>query len=315
MKDGTVLKGKALLHTTTQLQFRETTLGLLALELKKISYIEVAGNGMYFLFYMKDGSLLHGKIISQDSLKIEVETKSIGKQKIPIELIREMRKIDEKDIRRKGKYWYPNMNAARYFFLPSAIAQNKNEGYYHIADVLINNINYGVTRNFSLGGGAVLPFGVFVMPKYGYKLTDVIHVGGGALYGQTLLKYKKTNYKVGGLYGLATIGNNNNNLTFGLGGGFAGASNETYFLPKLIIMINGTLRISRRIAFVGENLILPVRMKQYTAEGKTYDFSYYKYFIYGARLMKEKMSLDVGFLFGKQDTFLALPYIGLAIKF
>ena len=315
MEDGTILKGRVIFHHADRIQFREMNLGLLNLETKKISYIEAAGNGMYFLFYMKDGSFLHGKIVSQNETDLEVETKSIGKQKIPLERIKEMRRINEKDIRRKGKYWYPNMNAARYFFSPSAIPQNENEGNYQVADVLVNSMNYGVTKNFSLGGGAILPFGVFIMPKYAHELTDILHVGGCGFYAQTLLKYKKRNYKGGGLLGLLTVGNGNNNLTFGLGTGFEGTNEDMYFLPKPAIQVSATLRISRRIAFVGENFFLPARKKYYTAEGKVYEFGYDKYFMYGFRLLKERASLDAGFLFATQDTFLAFPYIGLAIKF
>ncbi|MBI3502108.1 MAG: hypothetical protein HY063_09955 [Bacteroidetes bacterium] len=313
--DGLLLKGRIIGQKQGEISFRDNNLGLLSLELKNISFIEQAGNGMYFLFYMKDGGLLHGKIISQTATEIEIETKSTGKKIIPLERIKEMRLIDEKDIRRKGKYRYPNFNAPRYFLTPSAIPMNKEEGYYQTMDFLYNNFNYGIAKSFSIGSGAILPLGFYVMPKYGRKVSDVMYLGAGAVYGQTLVKFRQTNFKLGALYGLATFGNANNNLTFGTGYTFSDVNNETTFYPKPLIMVSGALRISRRFQFVGENIFLPFKNCHYVAEGKVCDYFYQHTAIYGFRFLKEKLSIDLGILHYPQDIFKAFPYLALAIKF
>jgi hypothetical protein len=207
------------------------------------------------------------------------------------------------------------MNAPRYFLTPSAIPVKQDEGYYQTVDFLINNFEYGITKDFSIGSGAVLPLGLFVMPKYGRRVSDILYLGAGALYGQTLVKFRQTNFKIGALYGMATLGNTNNNLTFGFGYDFSNINNETIYYPKALFLFSGTLRISRRFAFVGENVILPFRNSTYTAEGKIYFYESKNCSVYGLRFLKEKISIDIGLLHFPQDIFKAFPYLGFAIKF
>lgn len=315
LEDGMILKGRVISNSVSEIKFRENNLGLITLPLKKISFLTKGGSDMYFLFYMKDGALLHGKIISQTETQVEIETNSIGKQTIPLERIKEIRKINRRDIRKKGKYWYPNMNASRYFFSPSAIPLEKGTGYYQSADLLVHNFNMGLAKNFSFNAGAALPFGVFFMPKYGRRVAETLFIGAGAFYGQTLLKYRKTNYKLGAMYVLSTFGNANNHLTFGIGQAFFSSTNEVDFFPKPVMMINGTLRFSRRFALVGENLILPVKSCGYEAVGKVCTYNYKNANIYGIRFMKEKVSADFGLLHYPQETFSAFPYLDFVIKF
>lgn len=315
LEDGMLLKGRVISQNNGVVNFRDNNLGVLTLQTKKISFITQAGKGMYFLVYMKDGSLYHGSIVAQNETMIELETKSLGKKTIPLERIKEMRKIDEKDIHRKGKYWYPNPDAMRYFFGPSAIPLKKGEGYYQNADLLVNTANYGVTKNFSVQAGGILPFAVFLMPKIGYKLNEVVHVGGGMVVAHTLLKYRKENYKMGAMFGLATLGSNNNNITFGFGYGFSNLNKETTYYSKPIMTFCGMARISRRIAFVSENIIMPIKFTYYNAAGKTTEFNYRSSISFGARLMKERTTVDFGIVSIPNDIFSAFVYIDFVIKF
>ena len=314
MNDGLLLKGKIIERKETEIKFRDNNLGLLFLKLKNISFIQQAGSGLYFIFYMKDGSLLHGKISNQNAAEIEIETKSIGITKIPAERIKEMRHIEEKDMHRR-KYWYPNPNSSRYFFGPSAIPLRKQEGYYQNADVLLNSANYGVTKNFSIQAGAIIPFAIFLMPKFGFKVKENLHLGGGMVYASTLIKFRKTNYKVGALYGLATLGNNNNNITFGAGYGFSDMNNTTIFFQKPVLTINGMARVSRTVSLVTENVFFPVKYCYYKAEGKVCEYNYKQSFSFGARIMKERTTVDFGLLSIPNDIISAFVYLDFVIKF
>ena len=315
MNDGLVLKGRVIEKNEKEIKFRDHNLGIVSVKIRKISSFEKISADSYFLFYMKDGSYLHGRIIRQSENEVEIETKSIGKTTIPLERVKQMRQIEEKNIHRKGKYWYPNPNASRYFFGPSAIPMKKGDGYYQNADLLVNSANYGITKNFSIQGGGILPFAVFLMPKFGYKVNEVLHVGGGMVYARTLLKFRKENYKMGALFGLGTFGNNNNNLTFGLGYGFSNLNKETTYYSKPIMTFSGMVRISRRIALVSENIIMPIKFTYYNATGKTTDFNYKSSVSYGMRLMKEKITIDFGIISIPNDLFSAFVFIDLVIKF
>lgn len=323
MNDGTLLKGRVIEAQVSTIKFRDNNLGVVIIQSRKISSLEKLSADSYFIFFMKDGSFFHGRVIKQNGSEAEIKTKtpsvfsdSVEKKiTIPLERVKEMRQIEEKDIHRKGKYWYPNMNASRYFFGPSAIPMVKGDGYYQNADLIINDVNYGITKNFSLQGGGIIPFAVFLMPKFGYKVKDNFHVGGGLLLGSTLLKFRKSNYKTGAMYGLATVGNNNNNLTFGMGYGFLNVDKETTFLPKPILTFDGTLRVSRRIALVTENIILPVKFSYYAAVGKVTEYNYKTSFSFGGRFMKEKFSVDFGLLTIPNDVFSGFVYMDFVIKF
>ena len=323
MNDGTLLKGRILGEKNNLIKFLDNNLGEVTIQKRKISSLEKLSADSYFIFFMKDGSFLHGRIIRQNKNEVEIKIKnnsvfsdSLEKKIIvPFERVEEMRQIEEKDIHRRGKYWYPNMNASRYFWGPSAIPMKKGDGYYQNADLIINSANYGITKNFSLQGGTILPFAVFLMPKAGFKVHEKIHLGGGLILASTLLKYRKTNYKVGAMYGLATFGSNNNNLTFGMGYGFLNANNETNFIPKPILTFDGTMRISRRIALVTENVVVPIKYSYYMAAGKVTEYNYKTSYSFGGRLMKEKITVDFGLLSIPNDLISGFVYIDFAIRF
>ena len=164
-------------------------------------------------------------------------------------------------------------------------------------------------------GGGIIPFGIFIMPKFGYKVSDALHLGGGMAYAHTLIKYRKQNYNLGAAFGLATFGNNNNNLSFGIGYGFSNVNTETTYYSKPIMTFSGTARISRRIALVSENIILPVKFVHYNASGKVTDFNYKTSFSFGARLMKERFSVDLGLLSIPNDVFSGFVFIDFVIRF
>lgn len=314
MNDGLLLKGRIIERQEAEIKFRDNNLGLLFLKIKNISFIEQAGNGMYFLVYMKDGSLLHGKISRQNETEIEIETKSIGSKKIPLERIKEMRHIEEKDMHRR-KYWYPNPNASRYFFGPSAIPLRKQEGYFQNADLLINSANYGITKNFSVHAGALIPFAIFLMPKVGFRVKENFHLGGGMVFASTLIKYRATNYKIGALYGLATLGNNNSNITVGAGYGFSDMNKTTTYFQKPVLTFAGMARVSRTVSLVTENVIFPVKYCYYNAEGLVCEYNYKVSPSLGCRIMKERTTVDFGLLSIPNDIIKAFVYIDFVIKF
>lgn len=314
LNDGTLLNGQLISNQGSKIIFRDNNLGEVTIKARNILSLEKLSADSYFIFYMKDGSFLHGRIVRQNEKEVEIETKNIGKQTIPLDRVKEMRQIEAKDMHRR-KYWYPNPNASRYFFGPSAIPLRKQEGYYQNADVLINSANYGITKNFSIQAGTIIPFAVFLMPKFGFKVKENFHLGGGMIFASTLIKFRATNYKVGALYGLATMGNNNNNITFGAGYGFSDMNNTTVFLRKPVLTIDGMARVSRTVSLVTENIIFPVTHCYYKAEGKVCEYNYKTSASFGCRIMKERTTIDFGLLSIPNDIISAFVYLDFVIKF
>ncbi len=83
--------------------------------------------------------------------------------------------------------------SGRYLFAPSAIPQPKGHGYFSQKELAFSSVGYGVTDEFSVLGGSILPAvlgglanGEFdalngiVGFKYGQRLSPDFHMGAGA---------------------------------------------------------------------------------------------------------------------------------------
>ncbi len=64
-------------------------------------------------------------------------------------------KLVSEDRFKEGKYWFPNPNATRLFFAPTARMLKKGEGYFADYFIFFPTFTFGVTNNFTLGGGSL----------------------------------------------------------------------------------------------------------------------------------------------------------------
>jgi hypothetical protein len=231
---------------------------------------------------LKDGSTMQGTIISENAQEIDLTTENLGKITIKRDQIKSMVLLDSKNLR-NGKYWFPNPNYSRYFIGPG-IQLKKGDGYYQNVDLFLNTASYGITNFFSMGGGIELystlsGHPIFIlMPKLGFKVANSLWLGGGILYVNAIEALDD----FGGLgigYGSAAFGNENNNVTLGIGWGYAGSS----WSDRPIITLSGMTRVTRRIGLVTENWFIPD----------------YTIFSYGIRFMGEKIAVDIGLLNSK----------------
>jgi hypothetical protein len=211
-----------------------------------------------------------------------------------------------------GQYWFPNPNDTRYFFAPSAFNLKQGDGYYQNVYFLMNSANYGVSDNLSIGGGIILPVGIYVTPKINFKITERFYAGGGVLAG--VLPGPSA---VGIVYGITTYGTNEHNITLGGGWGFY----EDEFSQRPIITVNGMTRISRRLALVTENWSIPLNEYDYNymTNVETVTKVYKTFFSFGFRMMfGEKITIDVALINGK-DIFeflpVGIPYVDFVYKF
>jgi hypothetical protein len=253
-----------------------------------------------------DGNTFIGNILSQDSVKLIFQSDKIGEITILQTDIRKMHALDLKKMK-KGKYWMDNPQATRYFFSPNGYGLKKGEGYYQNVWVLINSFAVGVTDNISIGGGVVplfffggSPTPVWITPKVSFPISkDKFNMGAGALVG-TVLGEEETGFGI--LYGIATFGSKDNNLSLGLGYGFAGGE----WAKSPMINLNFMFRTGARGYIISENYYIQ-------AGGEALVI-----ISFGGRQIIKKVGLDYGLFIpfsSQMDSFIALPWLGITIPF
>ena len=308
LEDGTGLTGKPVSIFDSKLQFKDNNFGIIIIKGETIESFTKEDKTAFYQITLVDGSEISGQILERRKTDIDIQTKTLGKVTIPLQNIKKMREIEQGNMK-DGQYWFPNPNNTRYFFSPTAIPLKKGEGYYQNIYVISNSANVGVTDNFSVGGGVILPVVAFLSPKVGFKVAEKIHVGAGAIValmpGPTAL---------GIFYGIGTYGTDEHNVTIGAGYGFA----DEEFFNRPIITLSAMTRVSKRIALVTENWGVPYRDYLYVNGQEIEELKYYTFFSYGMRIMKEKITFDVA-LVNSKDIFeffpIGIPYIDFVYKF
>lgn len=253
---------------------------------------------------MLDGTVLLGSIKSRGEGVLSITTISGVEANVPLNQIKEMTTIDRASIH-KGEYWFENPNATRYLFGPSAFNLKKGEGYYQNTYLLLNSFNYGVTNHFSIGGGIELltlfnGVPAFVLtPKFGFQTGPKTALGGGILYANLGDLGDRSNFGIA--YGVITKGTVDKNITVGLGWGVV----DNEFSSRPIITFSGMTRLSKKMALVSENWIVPAAI-------------YYPLFSYGIRFFGEKMAIDLAFINNPDiasEIVIGIPYVDFMIKF
>jgi len=251
-----------------------------------------------------DGNTFVGQLISETDEAITILTESAGEITISRKNIRKMTLLENDQMREDG-YWHDNPQSTRYLFAPNAIGLRKGEGYYQNTWILFNNVNYGITNNFSLGAGTV-PLFLFgssstpcwIMPKLSIPVaSDLVHLSAGALIGGVIGEEDGSG---GLLYGTGTVGDTNKNLTLGLGYAYGGG--EISSTP--VVNISGMYRTGQSIYFISENYFIPD-----TDAGGLVSF--------GVRWAPENFAVDFALIRPLEDlgSFVGLPWLGLTIPF
>ncbi len=237
---------------------------------------------------MNNGDEFRGEIVSQDGDRIILKTVN-GELSLIAANVRSI--VDDEYT---GKYSFENPHDTRYFFGPSAIPIKKGKKYYQNVLVTANFFNYGLTENFSIGGGFEFISTLsgepiwFLTPKIGFKVSDNVHIGGGFFTAGLAGEGSAT---LG--YGVFTLGQSESNVS--LTAGYGLADGEVTDTP--VIVLSGTHRISNNIALLTENYFLP-------------ESSYFG--IHGIRILSNKNAFDIGAIVIPEiaDDIPALPYVG-----
>jgi hypothetical protein len=253
-----------------------------------------------------DGNEFLGEIVLQDSVNIILKTQNFGELTISRANIKSLKQVNVQQIK-DGKLWFENPQSTRYFWSPNGYGLKKGEGYYQNIWVLWNQFSLGLSDNFSVGGGIIplflfagSPTPVFLTAKFSVPVVEnKFNIGGGGIVG-TILGEEGTGFGI--LYGLSTFGTPDDNVTVGMGYGFAGGE----WAKSPMINVNGMFRVSSRGYFITENYII-------TAGGESVVI-----ISLGGRSIIKKAALDYGIFLPLStdiDGFIALPWLGFTVPF
>ena len=326
LKDQFIFTGSKISENDSSILFRDFTVGEINLQKSQIRKISELRGDLFLELILNDGKTILGKLETKTETSLTLLTQNLGQITLSKSTIRSIKIIEEGQIK-NGQYLFPNPHPTRYFFGPSAIPLKKGEKYFQNAYLLSNSVQIGLSDQLSIGGGVVVPFLFYITPKFGKKVSEHVHVGGGILIASSLIS--NLNLGVGVGYGSVTLGSNENNVTLNVGWGatkgdsYDPVSNTTNtswsFANKPMFTFSGMSRISRRCMLVSENWLFAVN--EYTYDSKMQangvKSNYNGILSGGVRIMLEKSSFDFGILspMGGSTSPMGIPYIDYVIKF
>lgn len=248
------------------------------------------------LITLRDRSSLVGRVVAIRGDSVDFDM-SVGRVTVAVGDVREVKETVIGTMH-DGEYWAPNPNSTRLFFAPSGQMLKKGDGYFADYELFFPGFAYGVTDNISVGGGVSLfPTSVdeqvyYFTPKVGISFSDQIHVAAGLLF-------VGNGQGTGGIgYGAGTFGDGDGSITVGVGYAFAGGDIES----KPVALLGGEKRISRRVALVTENYVLPV-----SDNNVVYSF--------GLRFIGEKLTTDLALFNTVGSGIIGLPYVDFVFRF
>ena len=208
-----------------------------------------------------DGTVLSGTILTQDDKSITIISKNIGEVKIDKDNVKsiEFNTEKNKDFNTSGTFGHID-HPSRYFFSSSAYGLKKGQKIYSNFYIFFNDINFGVTNNFTLGVGMVplflfagTPSPTWVSTKLSLPIVKNKFVLSAGVSAIATLGFEDDLDAALMFSSSATIGSPSNNGTLSM-----------YVLSNLdgdagvAINLKGKFRISRRSFFMLETYLMGV---------------------------------------------------------
>lgn len=251
------------------------------------------------------GAVFIGVLMEETDDAVVLRLEDENEVRIQRATIRSMRTMDPEQFR-DGQYWHPNPQPTRYLFGPNALGVREGTGYYQNAWIFFNNVNYGVSNRVSIGAGTVPVFlfgasavPLWLLPKVSIPTPqDNLHLAAGAVVGGVL--GADGGVGVGVFYGAATLGDEDQNLTGGIGYGYADGS----LAPSPFFNLSGMTRVSRSVYLISEN---------YFFAGDEVN----GLVSVGIRYAPERFAVDFGLVrpLAEVGSFIGLPWLGVSVPF
>jgi hypothetical protein len=264
---------------------------------------------------LRDGGTLRGTIVREDGDVLTFRTASGVELQVPRRAIASISRAEPTG-------WPADPNDTRLLFASTGRPLKKGDGYFSDHYVVFPGFAYGLTDHFSLAGGmSVVPaVGLerqvfYVSPRLGWQVSRNTALSVGGLYASA------SDDAAGLLFGAATVGPPDRSLTAGIGfvatreyedrrgprGEYLGTSRRWTLHGEPIVMVGGSLRVSRHVALLSENWLFL---------GNDFDLSYQPFGV-GLRFFGDRVSADVGvILIGEvlEEGF-PLPWLSVSYHF
>ncbi len=257
-----------------------------------------------------DGNEYTGKLLKQDIKHITLETETLGVINIPKDQIKKMTPMRERPSTNSPYYTQSNPYPYRYFIGTSGYGLRKGEGYYKNTWVLFNQMSFGITDNFSMGAG-IIPLFFFdgtaspfwITPKVSIPIQkDKVNLEIGGIYFNAIGEDAADAPFFSILYGSATLGSRDNNITLGIGYG----ANDEGLTDIPAFNFSAMLRISRRTYLITENYLFDSGL-----DGNVTFISFG-----GRSVSKGRISIDYSLilpLITDADAFIAIPFLSVGM--
>ncbi len=215
---------------------------------------------------IEDGSVIIGRYVSETTEVLILESKYGGQITIPLGDIVKRETLTAAEVGTDAT-WPPDRNYTRYLWSPTAFALQAKQGYCSDACLFLPSFAWGITNNFSVLGGITLIPGLPIkdqLIQLAGKLTIMeqsnLAVAAGIQYFGMNIE-DEFNVGFGFVFGTLTLGDHNNHFSGSIGYGFAraGRDGESVFewMDRPIITLCGIRRISKNMAIITENWLLP----------------------------------------------------------
>jgi len=204
-------------------------------------------NDSVYVFELNDGTLISGKLVSEDDREIVVFTENKGRIILPKYTIKSRRLALKTDFL-DSKLIHKNPHPSRYFYSPSAFPIEKNSGYFNLTYFVVMQAQYGVTDHLSVGvSSTFILMPLLINVKWSEKIADNLYASFGGQIGR--IWWSPSSPIVGLGFGNVTYGNTEENVTVNVGYGFLNDEddeNSGLFMGSLC----GNKRISDKVSLM-----------------------------------------------------------------
>lgn len=255
---------------------------------------------------MKDGKQITGKLVTINERELTIKTDSLPEMVVSR---LDIEKIDFRSLKGyREQSSITNNSRTHYYIGPSGFMLKRSEAYFQNSYFLFNMFNYGITDNFTLGGGCEMvslvmekPI-VVLAPKVGIEISDHLHLAAGWI-SAFLIGWSEKAVGAGLLYAMGTIGSQTRNVSIGAGWGNLWAQRMQDRSEAPFATLSTRLSLAKRLAFVSENWL------KCRDEMTTVSFT-------GLRLSGDRMSVGLGNLlvYNEPTGLSGIPYIDMTLS-
>ena len=215
--------------------------------------------GRSYVFTLRNGDDITAVLDSADLSYIHISDNIYGPRRVLLAAVRAA-----KEIKLTTAGFYPNPDAGRYFYGPTAILNQKGDRYFY-TNFALANLSYAPSKYVTTSVGTVWLLDLFgvlnVNPslKVGLEVAPNLHVatGGTMIFGYNAWLDGRFAFALP--FVNATLGGTENNITLGMGlaGSAAPGSDQGFEWAQTPTVTMGfSRRISERYMIVSENYLI-----------------------------------------------------------